>query len=120
MIPAQINLEAQQGNTFVYTFTWTAGGTAVNLTGCQASMQVRQNYGEPPLITLSSQSLTTNGSGLTLGGTAGTIEVNITATDMQTLQSGIYDVEVLMADGVTVNTPVGGSLTVMPGVTVWP
>ena len=120
MISAAINLEARQGDTFVYTFTWTAGGSPVNLTGCQASMQVRPNYGRPALITLSSQSLTANGSGLTLGGTAGTVTVNISATDAQTLQSGVYDIEVLMADGVTVNTPVGGSLTVIPGVTVWP
>ena len=120
MIPAQINLEAQQGDTFVYTFTWTAGGVAVDLTGCIANMQVRQNYGEPALISLSSSALTPNGSGLTLGGAAGTVEVLITAKDTQTLLSGIYDVEIEMADGVTVNTPVAGSLTVNPGVTVWP
>lgn len=120
MIPAQINLAVQQGDTFNYTFTWTAGPNPVDLTGCVANMQIKQNYGDPALLSLSSAAQTANGSGLTLGGTAGTIEVNISATDAQNLLSGLYDIEVLMADGVTVNTPVGGSVTVNPGVTVWP
>ncbi len=126
MIPGQLNLVVQQGDTYTMQLTWTnpptgtqTTGTPVDLTGCTANMQVRQNYGEPVILALSSSQLTTNGSGLSLGGTAGTITINITPADTQTLQSGLYDIEVEFPNG-SIQTPVGGSLTVNPGVTVWP
>ena len=125
MIPGQLNLPVQQGDTYKLTLTWnnppvgTASPVPVDLTGCVANMQVRQNYGEPVLLALSSSALTTNGSGLTLGGTAGTIVLLINPLDTQVLQSGIYDIEVQFPDG-SIQTPVGGSLSVNPGVTVWP
>ncbi|MHB8890307.1 MAG: hypothetical protein ACYC46_15960 [Acidobacteriaceae bacterium] len=125
MIPGQLNLQVQAGNTFQSVLTWSTTpvgsttSTPVDLTGCTANMQVRQNYGDPVLLALSSSVLTTNGSGITLGGTAGTITITITPLDAAALVSGIYDLEIQFSDG-SIQTPVAGSVIVSPEVTVWP
>ncbi len=125
MIPGQLNLQVQAGNTFQSVLTWSTTpvgsttSTPVDLTGCTANMQVRQNYGDPVLLALSSTALTTNGSGITLGGSAGTITINITPLDAAALISGIYDLEIQFSDG-SIQTPVAGAVIVSPEVTVWP
>ncbi len=40
--PATLNLNCWQGASFDYNLTWLLNGTAVNLTGYSARMQVRQ------------------------------------------------------------------------------
>ena len=42
--PGYLDLNCYQGATFDYMLTWTTGGTAVNLTGFNARMQVRETY----------------------------------------------------------------------------
>lgn len=121
MIPALINLTLQKPDTFVYTFTWTdSSGTPIDLTGCTAQMPISQTYGAPTMLGLSSATITPGGSSLTLGGTAGTIAVTISATDAATLTSGVYSVQVMMSDGVTLNTPVAGKFILQPEVAPWP
>lgn len=80
----------------------TAAGGAIaikrkmwDLTGYTARMKVRQTVGaaDPPLI-----SLTTGGGGLTLGGTAGTVAIAITAAVTAALtftSPGVYDLELI-------------------------
>lgn len=43
--PATLNLICYQGASFDYDLTWTTNGTAVNLTGYDARMQVSQSTG---------------------------------------------------------------------------
>lgn len=77
--PASLNLTMYQGASWDYTFTWTTTAgtvtTPVNLTGYSARMQVRETQASTATIL----SLT-SGSGITLGGTAGTILLEASAT----------------------------------------
>ena len=96
--PATYNIKAYQGATYDLNMTWAIGGTAVNLTGYSAAMQVKENASS----TASVLSLT-NGSGITLGGTAGTIAINVSATTMGSATSGnyVYDLELNSGSEVT-------------------
>jgi molybdopterin-binding protein len=78
--------------------TWAIGGTAVNLTNYTAAMQVREN----PQSTAVVLNLST-GSGITLGGTAGTIAVNVPANTMGSVVAGnyVYDLELDSGSEVT-------------------
>ena len=109
------DITINQGATFELTITWKdSAGTAINLTGYSARMQVRETYSS----TTSVVSLT-NGSGITLGGSAGTIAIVISATTTAALTapfSGVYDLELVSAGGV-VTRLLQGAATVSPEVT---
>lgn len=85
---------------------YTSGGEVlyhppVNLTGFTARMQIRETIeSTTTLVSL------TEASGITLGGTAGTIGITITATATALLDfdSAVYDLEVVSAGGIV--TPV--------------
>lgn len=94
--PGVYNMDAPQGATLNRVLTWKIDGTPVNLTGFTARMQVR------PTATSSTVYLSlTSGSGLTLGGVAGTITVNATATQMAAVPAGqhAYDIELVSGAG---------------------
>ena len=109
------DLTINQGATFELTVTWKdSAGTAINLTGYSARMQVRETYSSSTSIV----SLT-NGAGITLGGAAGTIAIVISATTTAALTapfSGVYDLELVNAGGV-VTRLLQGAATVTPEVT---
>lgn len=92
--PATLNLTCYQGATFDYQLTWNLAGTPVNLTTYSARMQVRQTY-DSTAVALS----LTSGSGITLGGTAGTIFLEASATTTAGVASGqyVYDLELVTA-----------------------
>jgi hypothetical protein len=96
--PGKYNITAYQGATYDLNLNWKIGGTAVNLTGYTAAMQVRESYNAPATIL----SLT-NGSGITLGGTAGTIQIAVSASTMGSATPGnyVYDLELTQASQVT-------------------
>jgi hypothetical protein len=96
--PATYNITAYQGATYKLNMTWAIGGTAVNLTNYTAAMQVREN----PQSTAVVLNLST-GSGITLGGTAGTIAVNVPANTMGSVVAGnyVYDLELDSGSEVT-------------------
>ncbi len=101
--------------TFELTITWKdSAGTAINLSGYTARMQVRETYSSTtPIVSL------TNGAGITLGGAAGTIAIVISATTTAALAapfSGVYDLEIVSAGGV-VTRLVQGTATVSAEVT---
>lgn len=101
MAAAKLKLSIEQGATFRKLFTWTAGTPAVtvDLTGCTARMQLRSELASSaPLVTL-----TTENGGITLGGTAGTIELLISATSTAafTWTSAVFDLEIVNAGVVT-------------------
>lgn len=111
--PATLNLNCWQGANFDYSLTWRTNGTAVNLTGYSARMQVRETYDSTtPVLSL------TSGSGITLGGTAGSIILEATATTTAGVPSGqyVYDLE-LVTGGGYVTRLLEGNFTVDPEVT---
>jgi hypothetical protein len=111
--PGTLNLTCYQGATFDYLLTWTISGTAVNLTTYSARMQVRTTY-DATAVALS----LTNGSGITLGGTAGTIYIEANPTTTAAIAAGqyVYDLE-LVTSGSAVTRLVEGTFTVDPEVT---
>lgn len=114
--PGVLNLECYQGASFDYSLTWQTGGAAVNLTGYSARMQVRDTHdGSTAIVSL------TSGSGITLGGTAGTILLAMNATTTAALDgtpSGqyVYDLELESGAGY-VTRLVEGMFTIHPEVT---
>jgi hypothetical protein len=109
------DLEIKQGATLSLTATWKdSSGTAVNLTGYTARMQVRATYDSSSTIL----SLTSS-SGITLGGSAGTIAITASATTTAALTapwSGVWDLE-LVSGGGEVTRLLEGAATVSPEVT---
>jgi hypothetical protein len=95
--PGKYDITIYQGATYDVTFTWKdESDTEVNLTGYSARLKARESIdSSSAFISL------TSGSGITLGGTAGTIRVLISATDTAALtQSGVYDLELESGAGV--------------------
>jgi len=85
---ARYDIEVEKGTTYLETFTLfldVDAGTLVKLTGSSARMSVRKKANLPEIINLN----TTDG-GITLGGEAGTVDLEISATDTGALPSGVY------------------------------
>lgn len=111
--PGTYNITCPQGATFDKTFTISIDGVPLNLSGYTAAMQVRETYDSAtPLISL------TNGSGITLGGTAGTIAVLISSTASAAVADGFYsyDLEITSSGGVK-DRLLQGKFVVTPEVT---
>lgn len=94
--PGYLDLDCWQGANFDYQLTWTVAGSAVNLTGYSARMQVRQ-YTDSTATVVS----LVNGTGITLGGTAGTIALSAVATATTAIEAGqyVYDLELVSGAG---------------------
>ncbi len=115
MATARINLRIDKGATFTKYLTWKADNAPVDLTGCAARMHIRTKAdaaGDPLAA------LTTENSGVILGGTAGTVELRMSAADTSALsfKKGVYDLEVVFTDG-TVKRLMEGEVEVTPEVT---
>ena len=110
--PGTYNLVCPQGVTFDKTFTWTLGGTAVNLTGYTAALQVRAAPSDATaLVSL------TSGSGITLGCAAGTIGVAIAASVTAGVPAGSYAYDLELYAGSTVTRLLQGAFIVSAGIT---
>jgi hypothetical protein len=116
--PGRLDLDCYQGASFDCTLTWRMGatpGTPVNLTGYTARMQVRDGYdGGSAIVSL------TSGTGITLGGTAGTILLELTPTQTAAIDatpSGQYVYDLELVSGSTVTRLVQGTFIVSPEVT---
>ncbi|EFI61344.1 MULTISPECIES: hypothetical protein [Comamonas] len=115
----KVKLEIDQGATFDKTFTWMTGtnkanAVPVDLTGCKARAQFREEV-ESSAVLLE---LTTDNNRIQLGGAAGTIRLLISAADTAAIAwpSAVYDLEVEFSDG-TVVRRMAGSVVVSPEVT---
>ena len=109
------DITINQGATFELTITWKdSAGTAINLTGYSARMQVRQKITDTAKLL----DLSTGNGAITLGGAAGTISVvaPATSTDDITAKQGVYDLELESGSGV-VTRLVQGCVTISPEVT---
>ena len=93
--PGVYKIQIKQGVTLLLPMTWSAGGVLVNLTGFAAKMQVQDDTGAI-LVTL------TNGSGITLGGIAGTILLTIDASVTATFPVAEYAYDLRLTDSLGV------------------
>lgn len=107
--PGNYDFTIYQGATFSNVLTWKDDmGTAFDLTGYTARMQMRASQDEAtPFVTL-----TTENGGIALGGEAGTITLTITAaaTSAITATGGVYDLELVSGAGVVTRLLEGGIL----------
>jgi hypothetical protein len=112
--PGLLNLTFSQGATWKLAMTYTdSDGAPINLTNYTARMQARASYDSGTAIL----SLT-NGAGITLGGTAGTIGLLVAATATAAIGAAqyVYDLEIVSASS-EVTRVVQGTLLVTPEVT---
>lgn len=70
-----------------------ASGSPVNLTGFTAAMMIRSWPDSAQLASL------TSGSGITLGGSAGTIALNLPKASTATIPAGVAKYDLLMTNG---------------------
>lgn len=110
--PGWLDLDCYQGASFDYTLTWKTNGTAVNLTGYSARMQVRQTADATATVLSIS-----NGSGITLGGTAGTVLLEASATTTAALTAGQYVYDLELVSGAYVTRLVEGNFVIYSEVT---
>lgn len=110
--PGSYNFTLYQGADWDRTFTVTQGGTALNLTGYTAAMQVREAADSTAtLLSL------TSGSGITLGGTAGSVAVVITSAQSSAIASGSYAYDLELISGAQVTRLLQGAVNVSGNVT---
>lgn len=112
MTPGKVNFVCPQGSTFSRTLTYKLDDTPVNLTGYTARLQIREyHYSDDFIASL------TSSSGITLGGSAGTITVLIAASATTEFVPGDYVYDLEIVSGGTVTRLVEGKFTVTPEVT---
>ena len=103
----QYNIVCRQGDTLSRALTITNNGTAYNLTNASAAFTVRAAEDATTVLAL------TNGSGITLGGTAGTAQITATATQTSSIEAGVYTYDFTITEGASVTTFLVGSFTVL-------
>lgn len=111
--PAIYNVTMYQGASFDLSLTWNVNSSPVNLTGYSSRMQVRNSFDSTtPVLSF------TSGSGITLGGTAGTILVAASAATTAGVATGqyVYDLE-MVSGGSAVTRLIQGTFLVDPEVT---
>lgn len=112
--PATFAIRARQGATYRRVFTWTIDGIPVNLTGASARMEVRKKASDSSVVLTATPFIT-------LGGTAGTVDLNIPAQTLAAIaprsgeSSYVYDLEIVI--GGTVTALLAGRFFVAPEVT---
>jgi hypothetical protein len=114
MIPGKYNIICPQGSTFSQQLTYSIDATPINLTGYTARMQVREKH----TSTKKDLTLTTENGGITLGGAAGTIHLDISATTTAALHAKeyVYDLELVSSSNLVMRL-IEGKFIVTPEVT---
>jgi hypothetical protein len=112
--PGILNLTFSQGATWKLSMTYTnSTGDPIDLSAYSARMQARPSYeSATKVLDLA------NGTGITLGGTAGTIDLLVPATTTAAIGAAqyVYDLEISSASS-EVTRVVEGTLLVTPEVT---
>ena len=114
--PAKLKLTIYQGATFRKRLTWrTPSKVPIDLTGCTARMQVREDYGSPlPLL-----ELTTENGGVTIDPVeTGVLHLYLSDADTSAClwDGGVFDIEIVHPSG-DVTRLMQGSVSVSPEVT---
>ena len=98
-MPTSKDFTIHQGTTFRQPLVWKTGSslTPVDLTGATARLQVRSKVASEDVLL----SLSTEDTGIVLGGSAGTIDLFLSDTDTSALtwEYGVYDLEIVRASG---------------------
>jgi hypothetical protein len=113
MTPGLVNFVCPQGSTFRRTLTYTLDNIPIDLSGYSSRLQVRQAYySDDPIVSLVS------GSGITIGGSAGTIDLFISASTTSAFPTGthVYDLEIVSPSNI-VDRLIEGTFNVTPEVT---
>ena len=108
------NFVIDQGADWYATFVYSdSAGTAIDLTGYTAALQLRLTYAE----STTAISLTSS-SGITITAATGTIVVHATAAQTRAIAAGtyVYDLEITSPASI-VTRLVGGKVNVSPEVT---
>jgi molybdopterin-binding protein len=113
MVPGRYDMVCPQGSTFTKQLTYTIDDVPVNLTGYTARMQVREKHESKTFVV----ELTTENGRITLGGSLGTIDLEIpaSATTAIIAKDYVYDLEVVA--GSNVYRLIEGKFIVTPEVT---
>lgn len=98
--PAKLKYVIYQGATFRKRLTWTGPAptlTPIDLTGCTARMHIRAKLEDAATLAV----LTTENGRITLGGTAGTVDLFISDEDTAAFDwtSGVFDIEIAHPNG---------------------
>jgi hypothetical protein len=98
----------EQGSTVAKVFTWKdSSGTAISLVGYTARCKIKKRISDSEELF----DLTTENGGITLGGIAGTIQLNISAANTSAVSGyGVYDVEVISSGGLVTRIAEGNIL----------
>jgi hypothetical protein len=114
MQPGSLDFLIPKGSTFSRTLTWKVSGSPVNLTDYTARMQARTSAASSTTVL----DMTTGNGKITLGGTAGTITLSLSASETAAItQSTLaYDLELVSVGGV-VTRLVEGQIVLTPEVT---
>jgi len=112
-VSAKYNIVCDQATTFALDFTIQTGNTLWNLTGYTATMTVRPFVGSSTTTLL-----LTNGSGITLGGAAGTVAISISSAITADLDPSRYSYDFVLNSGSVVTRLLEGKFIVTAGVTV--
>jgi hypothetical protein len=100
MTPGKLNFVCPQGSTFSRTLTYKLDDDPVNLTGYGARLQVREfHYSNDYMLGIDSGSSSAN---IYTGGSAGTININISASTTKEFVPGnyVYDLEIYTTSNV--------------------
>ena len=114
MTAVDYDITVEAGTTWNVVITlYDSSDDLIDLTDYTARMMVRPTH-DSPIVYVN----LTSGSGITLGGVAGTITLERTATQTSAFKfsSGVYDLEIQKLDG-TVTRVLSGQFIVLPEVT---
>ena len=103
------NILIDQGSTYTLALSYKdSAGTAINLTGYTAAMQLRKTVGS----VTANLSLSSPSSGIVITGATGLINITITATQSRDLVPDIYvyDLEITSGAGVVTRLIEGSAI----------
>jgi hypothetical protein len=109
------NITIDQGATYTLALNYKdSAGTAINLTGYTAAMQLRSTYAS----TEAALSLSSPSNGIVITGATGLISITITDTQTSALSANafVYDLEITSASNVKTRL-IQGNATIIPEVT---
>lgn len=113
MTPGKYNFICPQGATFSKQLTWEIDATPIDLTTYSARMQVREKHTSTSTIL----SLSSDDGDITLGGTDGTILIEVDATTTAGLVAKCYVYDLELVSSSTVTRLLEGQFMVTPEVT---
>lgn len=115
MTAATNNFVIDQGANWFLTVVYKdSTGTAINLTGYTAALQIRDTYAD----STTDLSLTSPSGGITITAATGTIAITATAAQTGAIAAGtyVYDLEITSASGI-VTRLIQGRISISPQVT---